>query len=410
MDNNQFSFGNNVNSGGDNSGSILDSNSLGSGVFSTGSFGSADQNNTGTQSTPSGILENPFGENPFGDSSIKPDRSFGGSSDRADSFGSAGTASTKIPENPFGENPFGDSSIKPDRSFGGSSDRADSFGSAGTASTKTPENPFGENPFGPGFVAGDQSFGAAKTQQETQQPKMQASTATGNEDEQRTCPKCGMPLMGRDNYCIGCGEVVNPVSGSQKSASTYGSSNGKTSSYDRGTNYSGRSSVRIQESSFINFKLIIRLIPLIIALIGFLYGSGLFASQKVTTMYSFTLQGKFEVSKTISLYSKGDVVDTIEENMRVNAAGYKPYEIDYLKNYLAEDMEKRFGGCTFIQFSVAMEGDDIIVKINYNDLKNKANVQKMMELGIVEKKRLSGHISLSGTVDNMKKEGWVTGK
>ncbi|MBP5222110.1 MAG: DUF1307 domain-containing protein [Lachnospiraceae bacterium] len=408
MDNNQFSFGNNVNSGSDNSGSILDSNSLGSGVFSTGSFGSADQNNTGTQSTPSGILENPFGENPFGDSSIKPDRSFGGSSDRADSFGSAGTASTKIPENPFGENPFGDSSIKPDRSFGGSSDRADSFGSAGTASTKTPENPFGENPFGPGFVAGDQSFRAAKTQQETQQPKMQASTATGNEE--RTCPKCGMPLMGRDNYCIGCGEVVNPVSGSQKSASTYGSSNGKTSSYDRSTNYSSRSSVRIQESSFINYKLIIRLIPLIIALIGFLYGSGLFASQKVTTLYSFMPKGDFDVSATISLYSKGDVVDTIEENMRVNAEGYKPYEIDYIKNYMAEEMEKKYGGCPFIQFSVAMEGDEIIVKINFNDLKSKANIQKMMELGIVEKQRLTGHVSLSRTVENLKKEGWVTGK
>ena len=268
----------------------------------------------------------------------------------------------------------------------------------------------------------------------------------GNKDEgEKVCPNCGMPLYGKDAYCMGCGMTVAPMdkaeyenrkasadtgAGSYGSAAgvygstgTYGSAGttGGTGTYGSGTGSygsSGQSAVRYgnqtASNGYLIFVGIIGIAALICAI--FFVIKGITATEEETqTVYTRQVitqlpAGSLHRDETVKIYAKGDKIQRVitEVIWDVDEIKRSRYDIEVFKNTSNSELTEKYSKFNFITYDCREEGNKLIFSLDYNYLNVMENMKTLLDENLMEfnnGKRDVGYkdyISLKETIKNLK--------
>lgn len=261
------------------------------------------------------------------------------------------------------------------------------------------EKPFGDNPFG------DNPFMNSEIKKEN------AGFENGDDKDKdvMVCPQCGMPLMGEERYCMGCGMNVQPVSKAvyeSAGAGGYGGTNQK--------NYTG-ATYHSSSAAGIDFKTISLIIIMAVSLImaGFFIFMGIKDSKKenVVVAKRTTYSDGKAITEEATIYATGDKIYKISDQAWMDISGMDQRQVDIMKNYMNQYYMK-YTEYSFIQCDVTQEDNKIIVKMDYNYLNVMDNMSKMIDLKMLDMGGRSevtykDYISLKKTISYVKSHGWT---
>ncbi len=383
---------------------------------------------------------NPLGLNPLG-GNIRPDTSFGGSTSVRPA-GSYGSDTMVKPASPYGSDTLikpaqpseSDTLIKPASPYG-----SDTL----VKPAAKPVNLYEDlEPAKPAPVS---SFAAAHSTTSSLYDDLDEPNEEEEEEEdsdERFCPECGMPMVGRDSFCNRCGKKVEPVgkreyerirskkSGSSTSSrsnsgnSSRGSSGG--GSYGGNGGYGGYDddeygrapipSSRVRQAPEIPVKLIVlgavTAVMVIAAIVCTVLAISASKKEAVTVLHKQSVTDGHNVTETITFYSTGNKIRSITEEMVIDATGMSQDDINFNK----EHWDKTYAdlaNASFIDYNVSQSGNEITMHLTYKSLDNKDNITTMSEMGLFKlggNKTEAGngdYIALKKTLKDLQKSGYV---
>ena len=146
-------------------------------------------------------------------------------------------------------------------------------------------------------------------------------------DDSKVCPNCGMPLVGKSNYCMGCGKNVDPIKGSETSgrANPYDGAHIDGVGYGGGNAYVAREEALkkrrkkrkrniLEENGLAGF--LMKFFGIVAGfIIGFLVLKWYFAPEDVAmTLYREAKVAKIANVKSIAAGTKSDSLDIFGRN------------------------------------------------------------------------------------------------
>ena len=406
--------------------------------------------------------ENPLGPNPLGlnplGMNIRPDTSFGGGA-AVRPVGSYGSDTLIKPAQPAESETL----IKPASSYGEETliKPASPYGSDTLVKPAAkPVNLYEDlEPAKPAPVS---SFAAAHSTTSSLYDDLDEPNEEEEEEEdsdERFCPECGMPMVGRDSFCNRCGKKVEPVGkreyermrakksgGSTTSRSSAGSSSRNTTgsgfrgntggnggSYGgNGGSYGGNGGFggydddeygrapiptsRVRQAPEIPVKLIVlgavTAVMVIVAIVCTVLAISASKKDAITVLRKDSVTNGHNVTETITFFSTGNKIRSIKEEMVIDATGMSQDDINFNK----EHWDKTYADiakASFIDYSVSQDGNEIVMHLTYNFLDNKDNITTMSELGLFKlggNKTEAGngdYIALKKTLKDLQKTGYV---
>lgn len=406
---------------------------------------------------------NPLGPNPLG-GNIRPDNSFGGNAAvRPTGFYGSDTliqpakpveSETLIkPASPYGSetlvkpaSPYdSETLVKPANSYDG-----DTL----IKPAAKPVNLYEDlEPAKPAPVS---SFAAAHSTTSSLYDDLDEPNEEEEEEEdsdERFCPECGMPMMGRDSFCNRCGKKVEPVgkreyermrakksgssttsrSGAGSSSRGTGSGGGfRNGSGGNGGSYGGNGGFggydddeygrapiptsRVRQAPEIPVKLIvlgaITAVMVIVAIVCTVLAISASKKDAITVLQKQSVTNGHNVTETITFYSTGNKIRSITEEMVIDATGMSQDDINFNK----EHWDKTYADiakASFIDYNVSQNGNEIVMHLAYNFLDNKDNITTMSEMGLFKlggNKTEAGngdYIALKKTLKDLQKTGYV---
>lgn len=439
----------------------LGANSLGESVGPDTSFGDEGT----TVASPSSLGPNPLGPDPLGLLAAENKKAADAPEDWPTIRPAAPEPMERKPlgDNPLGPNPLGlnplGGNIKPDTSFGGNaSSKPTSFrdgetmikpaGSYGETASK-PVNLYED--LAPAKPATQSAFATAHATTRSLYDDLDEPEEEEEEDsDERFCPECGMPMMGRDSFCNRCGKKVEPVgkreyermrakkSGSSASRSnasnTSRGGNGSGSSYggngggSRGGNGGyggyddeeyGRAPIptsRVRQAPELPVKLIVlaavTAVMVIVAIVCIVMAISASKKEAITILSKQAVQDGRNVTETVTIYSTGNKIRSIKKETVIDVSGMTQDDINFNKEYF-EKSYKELAKARFISYDVSQNGSQIVMHLNYDFLDVKDNITTMSELGLFKlggSKTEAGNndfIALKKTLKDLQKAGYV---
>ncbi len=240
----------------------------------------------------------------------------------------------------------------------------------------------------------------------------------GNEEEgEKVCPNCGMPLYGKDAYCMGCGMTVAPMDKKEyenrkagEAAGGAAGTVGGTGSYGSTVRYGNQTA----NSGYLIFVGIIGIAALICAI--FFVIKGITATEEETqTVYTRQVitpmpTGTLHRDETVKIFAKGDKIQRVitEVTWDADELTRSHYDVEVFKNTTNSEMTEKFSKFSFVTYTCREEGNKLIFSLDYNYLNVMENMKTLLDEKLMEfnnGKRDVGYrdyISLKETVKNLK--------
>ena len=260
-------------------------------------------------------------------------------------------------------------------------------------------------------------------------------TSRDQNDREKVCPTCGTPLMGKENYCMGCGMNVEPIDkatydhlkneqnqnmgqGQNQGQNQYQgmSSNPYQNSYQGSYQSSGSSTPSravIKEESGLGKMLLIAIMAIAgVAAVFFLIMGIKDATKENIAIFTREISnGSQVVYETATIYAKGDKVNRMVDEARVDLSDMTQEQINFVINTMNMGYEE-YLKYSFINTEVVQVDKTVIAKLEYNYLNVEDNLSKLLEMNLLDIGRRSevtykDYISLKKTTESMKKEGWI---
>lgn len=306
--------------------------------------------------------------------------------------------------------------------------------------------------------------------QEEKTPKATEDFIFGKkeDDPDKVCPTCGMPLVGKSNYCMGCGRNVNPVA--KDSSSTYDGAYIVGAGYGGGNAYVAREEAlkkrRKKNKNISNETGLTGLLLKVFGVVlGFVIGifvlrwyfapkdisSTLYREVKVTKLANVRsiAAGVKTLSKdsntnsaggkkqnrqdavdepetpvvsaeqkhrnqhfygTLHITAKGDRLLELEEEEIWDITGLDPNDVSYVINNINYQYEA-YLNYIFIDYEIVREENKVTLYLRYRNLDIPGNVKNMVDLGVFGQEEMDGpagkeYFSLRKAAAILTDEGW----
>ena len=236
--------------------------------------------------------------------------------------------------------------------------------------------------------------------------------------QEKICPKCGTPLLGEDNFCIGCGTYVDPDGGEEKAKQDgyYGTAGhyegaGYQEAGDGVGNFDGSGQQGTMGNGYVlgpSGKPPMSKSILAFVLIGFLVFVGIFAvdlmtkvRDQVTILYLHEAEARTEGKLIIT--SAGDRIKKMEDLEEVDVSGLDAAVVDSAMEQIKKSYAT-YDKYDFITYDVKKENGKVKVALIYQDLDKSKNQRAMVSMGLLEG---GSYVSLKEMVKSLKKAGWT---